>query len=95
MDKSEFATLETSVAAAAQHACQALLAMESLRHSADPQHQTAYHCVHDLIGDLGSLLLQLDLMARESEPTPPAWQPAPPPPCKTGPARAKRRGVSS
>ncbi len=41
MDKSEFATLETRVAAAAQHACQALLAMESLRHSTDPQHQTA------------------------------------------------------
>ncbi|WP_244928886.1 hypothetical protein [Nocardioides sp. W7] len=92
MDKSQFATLENSVAAAAQHACQALLAMESLRNSSDPQHQAAYHGVHDLIGDLGTLLFQLDLMAREPESTKPPWKPIPAP---ASPVRTKGPGVSS
>jgi len=60
VDKAQFDRLEVRVDAAARHACRALLAMDGLRTSSDPAERATYRNVHDLIGDLGSLRLELD-----------------------------------
>lgn len=65
MDHQKLDTLHAGVDTAARHACQALLALESFRNSRDPRKRAAYSGVHALIGDLGSLRLQIDILLRE------------------------------
>ncbi len=61
----EAATLNRGVEAAASHACQALLALGELRRSPDPAIRAAYAAVHELIGDLGSLRLQIAVLGSD------------------------------
>lgn len=62
MRTNEFHQLDATVHVVAQHACHALLALDDLRFSHDPALREAYREVHDLIGDLGCLRIQLGTM---------------------------------
>jgi hypothetical protein len=62
MQQNEFEKLDQTVDVVAKHACRALLALEDLRRSPDPVLRGAYREVHDLLGDLGGLRLQLGTM---------------------------------
>lgn len=66
MRPNEFHQLDATVHVVAQHACHALLTMDDLRFSHDPALQEAYREVHDLIGDLACLRIQLGTMQRAS-----------------------------
>lgn len=61
----ELQEVEVRICGAVQHACRALIAMEDLRSSQDPGLRAAYAEVHDLIGDLGALSVQVASMAME------------------------------
>ncbi|SDE27138.1 hypothetical protein [Nocardioides lianchengensis] len=62
MQQSEFDTLDETLDVAARHASRALIALGALRSSPDPEHRAAYRSIHDLIGDLGGLKVQLGIM---------------------------------
>jgi hypothetical protein len=62
MKLNEFKQLDETVHLVAKHACHALVALEDLRLSSDPAMRKAYREVHDLIGDLGGLRIQLGSM---------------------------------
>ncbi|MEI5675628.1 MULTISPECIES: hypothetical protein [unclassified Nocardioides] len=60
MDRAQFDRFRVRVDEAARHACHALLALDALRTSDDPEERAAYSDVHDLIADLSSLRVELD-----------------------------------
>ena len=68
MRSNEFHQLDKTVQVAAQHACHALLTLEDLRFSPDPTLREVYREVHDRIGDLAALHLQLDVMQLAPQP---------------------------
>jgi hypothetical protein len=62
MHQTEFQAIDGGIHRVAQHACHALLALEALRLSPDPALRRAYREVHDLIGDLGALRMEVSGM---------------------------------
>ncbi len=54
--------LQHGVDEAATLACRALLELQEHRRSPDPRMRAAYHAVHELIGDLGSLRIGLAVL---------------------------------
>jgi predicted solute-binding protein len=74
MRQAEFQVIDGGIDRVAKHACHALLALERLRLSPDPALRLAYREVHDLIGDLGALRMELNSL--------PPVLPAPAPPVR-------------
>jgi hypothetical protein len=65
MQRADFTTIDLQIETLGQHACHALLALDRLRFSPDPDIRLAYQEVHDLIGDIGALRLTIDLMPHD------------------------------
>jgi hypothetical protein len=65
----ETATLIRGVEGAAGKACRALVELGAYRCSPDPTIRAAYAAVHDLIGDLGSLRMQIEALGQRSAPS--------------------------
>jgi len=63
--QTEYDTLDETIDIVARHAAKALLALDEIRRSYDPSHRAAYRQVHDLIGDLGGMKIQLAGMSPE------------------------------
>jgi len=61
--QTEYDTLDETIDIVARHAAKALLALDEIRRSYDPR--AAYRQVHDLIGDLGGMKIQLAGMSPE------------------------------
>lgn len=62
MQQQEFDTLDQIIDLISRHAATALLSLDWLRLSIDAPDRDAYRQVHDLMGDLGSMKVQLGLM---------------------------------